>query len=174
MWHAPLPLKLVPTTSSESFKQMPRGHTGLPLRPHPGAFAVKRKHHIHEGIDLYAPVGTPVFAVETGEVKSVRQFTGPELGHDWWLPTWAVWVEGASGVVVYGELEPRVHVGDHIRAGDCVGAIVPVLKTNKGRPTSMLHLELRTPNAMQDIDWHADSRMPDGLLDPTQFLLDIC
>ena len=174
MWHTPLPLKLVPTTNSESFKQMPMGHTGLPLRPHPGAFAVKRKHHMHEGVDLYTPAGTPVFAVETGEVKSVRPFTGPELGHGWWLPTWAVLVESDSGVVVYGEVEPRVCVGATVRAGDCVGIVVPVLKINKGRPTSMLHLELRRPNVMQDIDWHVDSPMPVGLLDPTQFLLDVC
>ena len=173
-WHNPLPLTLVPTDESESFGSMQPGYTGLPLLPHPGAFAARRKYHTHEGVDLYAPDGTPVFAVESGEVKQVKQFTGPELGHDWWLPTWAVWVEGASGIVVYGEILPKVEVGARLRAGDLIGVVVPVLKTCKGRPGSMLHLELRVPGNLEDIDWLHDRDRPSGLLDPTPMLLELC
>lgn len=146
--------------------------TGLPIGQHPGAFAVVRKHHIHEGIDLYASAGTPVFAVESGIVVDVRQFTGPEIGHEWWLPTYAVFVEGASGVVVYGEISPVVVVGCIVTVGDVIGTVIPVLKVHKGRPTSMLHLELRLSGCIHDIDWAIDSSTPDGLLDPTKFLPD--
>lgn len=170
-WHNPLPLKLIPTNDPESFRSMQTGTTGLPIGSHPGAFATRRKHHTHEGVDLYAPVGTEVFAVERGEVKEVRQFTGPELGHDWWLPTWAVWIEGENGTVVYGEILPSVTIGDIVEAGDVVGSVMRVISIDKGRPTSMLHLELRSNGNTDDIEWIDHDVKPDDLLDPTPFLL---
>lgn len=88
------------------------------------------------------------------------------------VPTYAVFVEGASGVVVYGEISPVVVVGCIVTVGDVIGTVIPVLKVDKGRPTSMLHLELRLSGCIHDIDWAIDSSTPDGLLDPTKFLLD--
>lgn len=173
-WHNPLPLRLIPTGDAESFRDMPPGATGLPLAQHPGAFAVQRRHHVHEGVDLYAPAGTPVFAVEAGEVLAVRWFTGPALGHSWWLPTHAVWVAGASGVVVYGEIAPQVMVGQRLQAGDRVGTVVPVLIQDKGRPMSMLHLELRAPGSVEDLEWFVAHARPQGLRDPTPSLLEAC
>lgn len=171
MWHNPLPLSLVPTDDSNSFRIMELGTTGLPIGQHPGAFGVTRKHHTHEGVDLYAHAGTAVFAVEDGEVIAVRQFTGPELGHDWWLTTYGVWVQGATGVVLYGEILPTVNVGDNVLAGDVLGDVTQVLKVNKGRPTSMLHLELREKGNVDDIEWDVGTPQPRGLLDPTIHLL---
>ncbi|GBG14482.1 peptidase M23 [Novimethylophilus kurashikiensis] len=171
-WESPLKLQLVPTVDSLSFLTMPQGTTGLPLSPHPGAFGVRRRFHTHEGVDLYAPEGTEVFAVEAGEVIAVRQFTGPELGHDWWLPTYGVWIEGASGVVLYGEIEPHLAVGQQVMAGERVGTVLRVLKEDKGRPTSMLHLELRDSGNTADIEWLDNENRPAGLLDPTPYLLD--
>lgn len=173
-WFNPLDLRLIPTQDSESFRDMPPGATGLPLAPHPGAFAVRRRHHVHEGVDLYAPADTPVRAVEAGEVLAVRLFTGPALGHAWWLPTHAVWVSGASGVVVYGEISPQVTVGQRLAAGDLVGAVVPVLTRDKGRPMSMLHLELRAPGSVEDIEWLDFDTQPAALRDPTPWLLELC
>ena len=169
-WRNPLPLRLVPTEDADSFRDMPPGSTGLPLAPHPGAFAVRRRHHVHEGVDLYAPAGTPVSAIEAGEVLAVRWFTGPALGHSWWLPTHAVWVAGASGVVVYGEISPQVTVGQRLAAGDLVGTLVPVLTRDKGRPMSMLHLELRVPGSVEDIEWLDAENRPLALRDPTPWL----
>ena len=171
-WVAPLPYKLVPTAEPDSFKTLPKGATGLPLPPHPGAFGVRRRYHTHEGVDLYMPLAAPVFAVERGEVIAVQPFTGPALGHDWWLPTQGVWVAGDSGVVVYGEIAPHVRVGQHLSAGELVGVISRVLKKDKGRPTSMLHLELRLPGHLESIEWRDHGNKPDALLDPTPFLLE--
>lgn len=172
MWRNPTPYALMPTDDSESFKIMPSWVTGIPLPPHPGAFGVRRKKHTHEGVDLYLPISTPVSTVEAGTVLAVRPFTGPALGHDWWLPTHGVWVEGPSGVVVYGEIAPHVHVGQCLAAGELVGVVLPVLKKNKGRPVSMLHLELRVPGNTDDIEWLDHTNRPATLLDPTPFLLE--
>ena len=170
-WYNPIPLTLVPTTDFESFRYMAPGETGLPLNPHPGAFAVQRKYHVHEGVDMYVPPGTPVCTVESGQVLDVRLFTGPNLGHEWWLNTYAVWVEGASGVVVYGEIEPCVSIGQQLIAGDQIGKVIPVLVKDKGRPTSMLHLELRESGNTDDIEWIDFDQQPAALRDPTPFLM---
>jgi hypothetical protein len=148
------------------------GETGLPLAPHPGAFGVRRKFHTHEGVDLYAPEGTVVFAVESGRVIAVKPFTGPHagptLGH--WLDTWAVFVEGPSGVVVYGEIMPVCDVGIAVEGGTPVGHVIPVLRKDKGRPRAMLHIELRQTGVTADIEWLDNDRRPNGLLDPTALL----
>lgn len=168
-WSNPLGLKLSQTADSMSFATMPAGYTGLPVGEHVGAFAVRRRHHIHEGVDLYCNHGAPVFAVEDGVVLAVKRFTGPEAGHTWWLPTDAAFVLGASGVVVYGEIKSAVRAGAVLKAGNRLGSVAQVLKANKGRPTAMLHLELRS-DGVDLIDWALDTPKPAKLLDPTPFL----
>lgn len=169
-WQSPLRLKLVPTQDSLSFKGMKAGETGLPIAPHPGAFGVRRKHHVHEGVDLYCDAGTPVHAVEDGIVAAVIPFTGPQAGMDWWEDTDAVLVEGESGVVVYGEITPAVAAQQKVNAGDIVGHVKTVLKKDKGRPMSMLHLELHDHGARDAPEWKAGGEKPKTLRDPTEFL----
>jgi hypothetical protein len=84
----------------------------------PGRFGAVRKHDVHTGVDLYCAVSAKVVAVEAGEVVAIEPFTGPDAASPWWLSTEAVLVEGASGVVVYGEVHPEVQVGDQLEAGD--------------------------------------------------------
>ena len=133
-WSSPLPLKLIPTSDSESFRTMPEGCTGLPVENHLGAFGVKRQHHTHEGVDLYAPEGTPVMAVEDGLVVAIIDFTGTQADppSPWWHDTKAILIEGESGVVVYGEiaLSHDYWVDDLIKAGEVIGSVIPVLKTD--------------------------------------------
>lgn len=152
---------------------MPEGYTGVPLAPHPGAFGVERKNHTHEGVDLYCPEGTLVDAVEEGTVVAVIPFTGALATppSPWWHDTWAVLVEGPSGVVVYGEIRPAVKVGDPIKAGWTIGWVKQVLKEDKGRPMSMLHLELHRSGTRDAYAW--EDERPESLLDPTPFLLEI-
>ena len=171
-WTTPVGIPLVPTSDTLSFRAMPEGWTGLPLPPHPGAFGVARRHHVHEGVDLYCPPGTPVLAVEDGTVVAVEDFTGPRAGSPWWLDTRAVLVEGATGVVLYGEIEPAPGLvpGTALRAGERVGSVVRVLRDGKGRPDTMLHLELHVPGTRSSSEWTGER--PASLVDPTPMLMD--
>jgi hypothetical protein len=175
VWKSPIPHKLVPTDDSESFRNFAPGETGLPIFPHKGAFAVPRQFHVHEGIDLYVPENTLVSAVEDGRLVGVEPFTGEIAGTPWWENTWAVLVEGISGVVVYGEVVPNATMmsfpDDPIRQGDPVGYVKRVLKTYKGRPMSMLHLELHTHGTRTTYAWEGRFPPP-SLRDPTPFLLE--
>jgi murein DD-endopeptidase MepM/ murein hydrolase activator NlpD len=169
-WRVPIDKRLVPTTTRDRIVTAHETH--LPLPPHPGAFAAKRTHHTHEGVDLYCPQGTPVFAVEPGEIVAIIPFTGSraEPPSPWWRDTDAVLVEGASGVVVYGEIVSAIgrRVGDHVQRGEPVGCVLQVLTKDKGYPMSMLHLELHVRGTRYAYDW-LDERPP-SLLDPTPFL----
>lgn len=109
-----------------------------------------------------------VTAVEDGEVVAVLPFTGPAAESPWWLPTWAVLVEGVSGVVLYGEIEPVPSLA-HVRAGDPVGHVLTVLRHDKGKPTQMLHLELYE-HGTRDCVWWREGERPKNLLDPTEQL----
>lgn len=169
-WRNPLSLRLIESDDSLSFQTLPDGATALPLAPHPGAFGVMRANHVHEGVDLYCPDGTPVHAVEDGEVVAVVPFTGAHAGSDWWHDTDAVLVEGASGVVVYGEITPAVAVGAHVTAGERIGQVRQVLKVDKGRPMSMLHLELHVHGTRDAYEWPDENNRPPSLRDPTPFL----
>lgn len=169
-WQNPLPLRLVLSGDSESFRSLPPDTTALPLAPHPGAYGVQRKNHVHEGIDLYCPAGTKVHAVEAGRVVALIPFTGAQAGSDWWENTDAVLIEGESGVVVYGEIAPACKTGDWLAAGDTVGHVVTVLKKDKGRPMAMLHLELHAHGAREAPEWPSPDKKPATLRDPTPFL----
>lgn len=151
---------------------MPAGYTGIPLGDdHPGAFGYRRANHRHEGVDLYVPEGTEVVAVEPGVVVAVIPFTGQHAqpSSPWWHDTWAVLVEGPTGVVVYGEVTPAVQVDDLLEASQTIGHVKQVLVNDKGRPMSMLHLELHKPGTRDAFEW-LDAR-PESLLDPTSELL---
>lgn len=139
----------------------------------PGAFGAVRRHDVHTGVDLYCPEGTEVIAVEAGVVVAVLPFTGPRADSPWWEDTDAVLVEGASGVVLYGELGPAVAVGDRCRAGDLLGHVVRVLRRDKGRPVAMLHLELYAPGAREPVWWLLGDDRPGPLRDPTPLLREI-
>ena len=146
-----------------------------PLFPdYPGTFAAQRKHDRHTGIDLYCERGTSVVAVEPGTVICIEDFTGSNVVDEpssWWNDTKAVLVEGPSGIVVYGEIEPRVLVGDKVRAGDLVAVVeTPVLKEFKGRPMTMLHIELLSPGTKGIMWWRNGEDMPKGLRNPKRFL----
>jgi hypothetical protein len=171
-WSPPIPLSLVPTSDPGSHAGMPDGWTGLPLAPHPGAYGVRRRHHVHEGVDLYCPEGTPVSAMEDGRVTWVGPFTGPAAGSPWWLDTAAVMVEGASGAVLYGEVALRrgLAPGADLRRGDPIGHVVRVLRTDKGRPVTMLHIELHASGTVEPSEWVGD--VPASLRDPTPLLMD--
>lgn len=157
-WHWPL--------EAWSFRNIPIGN-------HPGAFGVKRKYDVHTGVDLYCPHDTEIFAVESGRVVEIERFTG--LGADdstpWWNDTWAVLVEGLSGVVLYGELYPHVQTGNFVEPGQRLGFSRTVLKKDKGKHMCMLHLELYRAGIRESVRWKSGENYPTGLRDPTAKLL---
>jgi len=174
-WH--WPISQIPqgvTEDSNSFLRINiEREVEIPVKYHFGAFGAMRRFDRHRGVDLYAPVGTKVSAVQKGIVKDIRPWTGINANCDWWNDTDAISIEGEDGLVVYGEIKvnPKLKIGNEVMAGDLIGEVLQVLKKDKGRPTSMLHLELRKPGFYKNIDktWNQD--LPDGLLDPTPFLI---
>jgi len=190
VWEWPIAVDPIGATNdSYSYLHINTDEVELPLYPHVGAFGARRRHDTHRGVDLYASVGTDVFAVEDGiidTVNGIRPWTGKIADCDWWEDTWAVIVEGVSGMVVYGEikieesiLKAQKELFDskmlstqiHIKKGQKIGTILRVLKKDKGRPTSMLHLELRKPGYYRNIDksWE-HNKVPKGIIDPTPYL----
>lgn len=173
------PLNRVPrvTSDSESFKDRDfRWETEIPTGDHVGAFAHKRTHHIHEGIDLYTNNKAFVYAIHGGVVVGTGPFTGPNAGFPWWNDTQFVAVEDALGVWFYGEISilSSIGIGSPIIEGQPLGNVIQVLKTDKGRPMHMLHLERYVPGVKQSCGvWLPDTPQPEGLLDPTPLLLGI-
>ena len=104
----------------------------------------------------------------------LRPWTGVKANCEWWEDTDAILIEGESGLVVYGEIEIKSNIkeGDKIKKGDIIGFVKRVLKKDKGRPTSILHLELRKPGFYKNVDknWENDS-VPEGILNPTKYLI---
>jgi phosphopantothenoylcysteine decarboxylase len=153
---------------------------GIPTGKHPGAFGAIRSHDVHCGVDLYTNEGEWVYAVEKGRIVSIEDFTGPKANCPWWLPTKCVKVEGASGVVGYGEIEPlnRLETGKIVEKNERIGSVIPVLPPEKlrkdvtGHSCSMLHLQLyKYGSVHKDNVWELNGKQPDNVLDPTSFLL---
>lgn len=139
--------------------------------PHPGSFGIPRHLHVHTGVDLYAPMGAPVMAMEAGKVIKVAHFTGSHINMPWWRNTMAVYIEGETGVFNYGEIMPLVSVGCQVSSGQLIGYVIPVLRKFKGRPMSMLHLELYDHGYVDDWgEWKIGDPKPEHLQDPTKLL----
>jgi len=145
----------------------------IPVGNHVGAFGYERKHDVHKGIDLYCPIGTAISPVEAGKIVDIRPFTGPILGHTWWHNTWAISVEGETGVVVYGEIAVRegLTIGMSVTTYDIIGHVLQVLTVDKGRPMSMLHLALHRHGVLRNGVWEVGTPQPSGLIDPTNYLI---
>jgi murein DD-endopeptidase MepM/ murein hydrolase activator NlpD len=151
--------------------RLPLDEFTMPTEASQGIFGTVRRFDIHTGMDLYCRLGDPVYAIEDGMVVNVCAFTGPEAGTNWWNDTQAVLVEGKSGVILYGEVDALVRTGDVVLEGDVIGKILRVLKTDKGRPMDMLHLELYEPGYRGDGEvWNHDQPKPAMLLDPTYLI----
>lgn len=158
------------------FPLAPEICSGIPMTGHPGSFSCQRKHEKHTGVDLYTVDGALVHAVEAGTVVGKEHFTGEWDKSPWWNNTECLLVEGATGVICYGEiLVPfYISVGSRVEKGQFIGNVKRVLKEGKERPdieghsTSMLHMELYPHGTVKASDGF------DGELlnDPTPFLLE--
>lgn len=163
------------STNSDSFLNRDYSIcTEIPTGNHVGAFGVRRKYHSHEGVDLYCMEGDPVVSMEDGVITLIEPFTGEQVGCPWWNNTNAVHIEGKSGVIVYGEIQEisTIKTGQQIKKGELIGHVKTVLKKNKGRPMTMLHIELYEHGSRGSVEWiPPESPQPTGLMNPTELLI---
>jgi murein DD-endopeptidase MepM/ murein hydrolase activator NlpD len=150
----------------------------IPVCLHYGAFEVKRKWDVHTGIDLYSPLNSPVYAIESGEIVAIRPFTGKHAGCDHWNETWDVCIEGYSGTFSYGEIKPKetLKVGDMVNRGDVIGNVLQVLKKDKGKAMSMLHFSIHShswKHLLKDQEDPEKEHFFDLQQDPTLLLLQL-
>jgi murein DD-endopeptidase MepM/ murein hydrolase activator NlpD len=143
-------------------------------------------------LDLYAPAGSPVVAIEDGTVISSGVFTSPDQV-PYWNRTFKVTIAHVSGIFCrYAELGDVVaEPGDPVCGGDVIGHVGKVLDLSRigaGSPpyirslkelgrVSMLHLEVydAVPGPSPDYpggNWSTRER-PARLLDPAILLGDI-
>lgn len=156
-----------------------------------GSFWEDRGDRCHGGLDLYAPRGSPVVAIEEGKVWSAGIFTSPDLV-PYWNRTYEVTVAHVSGIFCrYAELgDISVERGSPVRGGEVIGhvgevldlALVgpdapPYIRSLKRRGHgSMLHLEAFSdaPGPAREYlggNWFTRER-PAHLLDPAVILRD--
>ena len=153
-----------------------------------GFFWEDRGDRFHCGVDIYAPFGSNVKAMDDGLVVQTQLFTSRQM-IDYWNDTFAVIIQHESGFVArYAEMhDVSVCVGERIKTGELLGHVGKVLqpsritkespvyiqKLKENENSTMLHLEMfdRFPfeipkylggNTFQN-------ERPDCLLDPTDF-----
>jgi len=148
----------------------------IPVCLHYGAYMVKRRHDVHTGIDLYTPKGSLVYAVEDGDIICIRKFTGTSIGYDWWNETQNIDIEGYTGCLGYGEIEPdpQLKVGDIVKKGQVIGKVIPVLKEDRGRAMSMLHFSIHRHcfgDMIKAVENKSKENFYDLQIDPTMLLI---
>lgn len=148
----------------------------LPIKGHCGSFAYERRFHTHEGVDLYCPVGSTVYTADSGVIERVDWFTGVEANSPWWNSTKFVAMSNDmnSNLSLYGELVPFSHIvpSYRVKKGERIGLVPSVLKTDKGRPRTMLHFEQYLPHFKENIPfcWDNGKEKSSALVDPTEYL----
>lgn len=118
----------------------------------------------HAGIDLYAPVGTPVVAMAAGTIiQPVYSF---------YLGTYALEVNHGTFVARYGEIQRDVadafETGASVTAGQRLGQVGQL----QGLSFSMLHLELYagTSTGALTVRSNPPYKRRADLMNPTQFV----
>lgn len=152
---------------SHQVSEIPLGNS------HPGAFGFIRVNHIHEGIDVYLPEGTEVLSPLSGYCLGIIKFTGESVGSPWWNETEAIIIDGGDELWLFGELviSDKVRVGDWINEGDLIGCVTCVLKKDKGRPKSMVHIQCHEKNTGETQwreAWNINEKKPWHLKNPTE------
>ena len=84
--------------------------------------------------------------------------------------------EGKEVVILYGEIivDESLKIGESVKKGQILGKIRQVLTKDKGRPMSMLHLEVHKHGSRDTPLWEPpEIPKPDSLLDPTPYFIHI-
>lgn len=127
-----------------------------------GSFGASRDggSRLHQGIDLYAPQGTPVLAAEDGEVIGLQGWSGP--GTKGLL----VYSPATDVTLLYGAVAPGSVplVGAKVRRGEQIGTVgvYPAGST-------MLHLEI-WPGRLKPPRPRWNPGDPPPSIDPAEYL----
>ena len=161
----------------------------IPEKGEPGCFWEDRDDRRHCGVDIYAPEGSKVLAIESGYIIDAGVFTDPE-NSSFWKKTYYIVIKTKEKVMYkYAELqEIVVTIGDYVESGELVGKVGSALNTDvigpdspfyirelvhKGNP-SMLHLELYKAPIIEVKLYQSGNyfgkEKPSSLIDPTYFL----
>jgi murein DD-endopeptidase MepM/ murein hydrolase activator NlpD len=81
-------------------------------------FGAWRGGHVHEGQDVFAPAGTPLFAIRAARVVE----TGDDGGRGNYVAMWSRVVR-RTFVYLHMKHPSRARVGEHVRAGERVGSV---------------------------------------------------
>ncbi len=161
--------------------------TKVPLEGR-GSFWEDRGDRRHCGVDLYAPHGSDVYAVEDGRVLDTGIMTSPDV-MPYWNITYYAFIRHGTLVARYGELhDVTVAPGDETRGGDVIGHVGTVLNSravtdeapayiqqlSARDAVSMLHFELYRTVPEENAaylggNWFGDYQ-PGSLVDPTEYL----
>jgi len=139
----------------------------------PRAFGSSRSGgaRAHAGCDLYAPLGTWIYAVADGEV-----IRGP---YPFYCETYALEVHHGNYVIRYGEVQRHTMVrqGERVKAGQPIAKVGHLVGINVA--SDMLHLEMYRGNRSGDLTvYTGGAHRADGvpyqrradLMDPTSYL----
>ena len=95
--------------------------------------SARKKGRLHAGVDLYAPIGTPIYAMDDGVVaKNIYAF---------YLGTFALEVTHSKFLARYGEISkvaPGIRKGVKVKKGQLITYVGEL----RGLNMSMLHIEL--------------------------------
>lgn len=143
----------------------------LPSLESQNCFGFKRKHDFHTGVDLFCEENAEVYSVYDGIVTSVIQFTGYSES-PWWNDTLAVMIyhPEIQKTFLYGEILTKIKVGRTVKAGQEIGRVKTVLKKDKGKPMTMLHMECYKGLQTNAVWWYHDKKCPNNLEDITKYL----
>lgn len=143
----------------------------LPSLESQNCFAAKRKHDYHTGVDLFCEENDEVYSMYDGIVTNVIEFTGYSES-PWWNDTLAVMVyhPEIQKTFLYGEILTKIKVGRTVKAGQEIGRVKTVLKKDKGKPMTMLHMECYKGLQNNAVWWYHDKKRPNNLEDITKYL----
>jgi murein DD-endopeptidase MepM/ murein hydrolase activator NlpD len=99
---------------------------------------------VHNGLDLAAPIGTPIYAAADGSVTAAGPRDPGGFGQ-------VVYINNDDGTVAwYGHIDTwLVNVGDHVVAGQQIATV-----GNRGNATGPhLHFEIHAPNPVDPAPW---------------------
>ena len=166
----------------------------IPQPDQPGSYWEDRGDRHHAGVDLYAPAGSPVVAIQAGRILRISVHTSPGI-LPFWNTTYAILLQLPSGIVLrYAELgEVAVSVEQVVVCGQLIGHVGQVLLFNRIIPTdpqyiqllkdtnnsTMLHIEAYTTPPLEEDERYVGGSYigltipPNNLLNPTSILEEI-